>query len=448
MTLEGLYQAQETRRDGILLAEDYKGMEAAVSEAANAAMAHLGEGGRKALEALVAGLVADVAPDPITAEPMPVVVALDRDAFVKGKPDRAALVNHFVDARLLTLEGGARVRPTHDALLRIWPGAATLVKEMGPLIRARHALAPLAQSWAEAPATDKPKYLQISVPLLAAGQQLEARFGEDLGDPLRPFVAAAEKAEAAERALAARRRRRVLGVTLAALAVMTVLAGAAAWQWREAAAQRAAAERNLALATDAANSLVFDLAQKLRDVSGIPASLIRSILDRAGDLQEKLLGAGQSSPDLLRSQAAAFGETSTTLLTLGDTKGALEAAQKAAGIFETLLKRQSDSADYQRDLSVSYDKVGDVKTAQGDLTGALKAYEDSLAIRDRLAKSDPGNASWQRDLSVSLNNIGDVKTAQGDLTGALKAYQDKPRGPAGEIRSRQRRLAARSFGVV
>ena len=46
----------------------------------------------------------------------------------------------------MTLEGGARVRPTHDALLRIWPEAAKLVKEMGPLIRARHALAPLAQA--------------------------------------------------------------------------------------------------------------------------------------------------------------------------------------------------------------------------------------------------------------------------------------------------------------
>ncbi len=331
-------------------------MAAAVSEAANAAMAHLGAGGRKALEALVAGLVADVAPDPITAEPTPVVVALDRDRFVKGKPDRAALIDAFVEARLLTLEGGARVRPTHDALLRIWPEAATLVKEMGPLIRARHALAPLAQAWAEAAPGEKPKRLEIPAPLLASGQQLEARFGDDLGAPLRAFIAEAEKAEAAERARESRRRRTIFGATVAALIVMTVLAGAAAWQWREAAAQKAAAERNLALATEAANSLVFDLAQKFRDVSGVPASLIKSILDRASDLQEKLLGGDQSSPDLLRSRAAALDETSTTLLTIGDTKGALGAAQKAADIFESLLKQQPDSTDYQRDLSVSYDR--------------------------------------------------------------------------------------------
>ncbi len=466
MTLEGLYKAEETRGDGVLRAEDFKGMAAAVTEAANAAVAPLGDEGRKALEALVAGLVADLAPDPVTGEPAPVVVALDRDAFVKGKPDREALVSAFVEARLLTIEGAARVRPTHDALLRIWPEAAALVKEMGPLIRARRALAPLAQAWAEAAPGDKAKHLEMSAPLLAAGQQLEARFGDDLGAPLQPFIAEAEKAEAAERAQAARRRRNIFGATLAALAVMTSLAGAAVWQWRdavaqkaaaveakndadaqktialdakneaiaqkaaanqaknEALAQKAAAERDLALATDAADSLVFDLAQKFRDVSGVPVSLIKSLLDRAGDLQEKLLGGGQSSPGLLRSQAAALDETSVTLLTIGDTKGALDAAQKSAGVFEMLLKQDPDSPDYQRDLSVSYEKIGDVKRAQGDLAGALIAYQDSLAIAERLAKSDLGNAGWQRDLSVSYEKIGDVKRAQGDLAGALIAYQD------------------------
>ncbi len=347
MTLEGLYKAQETRGDGVLRAEDYKGMAAAVTEAANAAMAHLGEGGRKALEALVAGLVSDLAPDPVTGEPAPVVVALDRDAFFEGKPDREALVNAFVEARLLTVEGGARVRPTHDALLRIWPEAAALVKEMGPLIRARHALAPLAQAWAEAAPAEKPKHLQISAPLLAAGQQLEARFGDDLGAPLRPFIAEAEKAEAAERAREKRRTRIIVAASVIVAVAMALLAAWANSQRNEAVAQRAeavaakneadrqkaAAERNLSLATDAANSLVFDLAQKFRDVSGVPVSLVRSVLDRATDLQQKLLGGGQSSPDLLRSQAAALSETSATLLTIGDTKGALGGGAKGGGHF-------------------------------------------------------------------------------------------------------------------
>ena len=90
-----------------------------------------------------------------------------------------------------------------------------------------------------------------------------------------------------------------------------------------------------------------------------------------------------------------------------------------------------------------------MQEAQGDLAGALKSYRGGLAVIDRLAKSDPGNAGWQRELTVSYNRIGDVQMAQNDLAGALKSYREaSPSLPAGKIRSRQRRLAARSRGVV
>ena len=95
-------------------------------------------------------------------------------------------------------------------------------------------------------------------------------------------------------------------------------------------------------------------------------------------------------------------------------------------------------------------KIGDVQAAQGDLAGALQSYRDSFAIRERLAKSDPGNAGWQRDLAAAYEKIGDVQVAQGDLAGALKSYRDGLAiiEPAGEIRSRQCRLAARSSRSV
>jgi tetratricopeptide (TPR) repeat protein len=439
MTLERLYKAREARGDGTLRAEDYNGMAAAVTETADDAMEHLGAGGRDALDALVAGLVVDVASDPVTGEPLPVVVALDRDAFVTGKPDRAALVDAFVEARLLTLEGGARLRPTHDALLRIWPDAAKRVAEMAGLIRARHALAPLARGWADATTSEKPGHLQLSAPLLASGQQLEDRFGEDLGEPLRSFIAEALRAGAAERTRETRRRRLIFGATVAALALMTVLAGAAVWQWRDAVAQKAAvdqarteavaqktaAEHNLALATDAANSLVFDIAQKFRDVSGVPTSLIKSVLDHTRDLQDKLLSGGQSNPDLLRSEAAALLETSDTLLTLGDTKGALDAARKASGVGDQLVRQNPDSADYQIVLSVADEKMGSVEMAQGQLAQALESYQAEFAILDRLAKSNPANADWQSRLSASYGDLGEVEVAQGKLERALGSYREQ-----------------------
>ena len=157
---------------------------------------------------------------------------------------------------------------------------------------------------------------------------------------------------------------------------------------------------------------------------GIPASLIKDILDRARALQEQLIKSGQVTPELKRSEAAALLETATSLLAIADTAGALAAAEQARQIMADLVASNPESTDFQRELSVAYDNIGDVQVAQGDLAGALKSYRDGLAIAERLAQSDPGNASWRRDLSVSYNKVGDVQVEQGDLAGALKSYRD------------------------
>ena len=75
----------------------------------------------------------------------------------------------------------------------------------------------------------------------------------------------------------------------------------------------------------------------------MPAATIKDILDRARQLQEQLLEGNEPSPELRRSQAAALTETSMTLLTLGDTQGALAAAQEARDILQALLAQQPDS---------------------------------------------------------------------------------------------------------
>jgi tetratricopeptide (TPR) repeat protein len=459
MTLSRLYAAETARGDGLLRFADYRGMDAAVTETANEALDALSDEARAELPSLVAGLVADVSADPVSGAPTPVIAALDRKTFEAQSPARQALVEAFVAKRLLTAEGDGiseRVRPVHEALLRIWPQAVAIVAEAGNLIRVRHTLGPIVRAWEEA-RQDKAHHLDISPALLGGAQLLVARFGADLPTGMRDFVAASSAAaQARERrgreeqerrlrdaqalATANRRTARRTGAGLAAAIVLVVLAG---WQWRTAQAQRDLAEsqreraetalkdaqtqrdraeRTLALATSTANSLVFDLAKKFRDVVGVPAATIKDILDRARQLQDQLLGAGESSPELLRSQAEALIESTITLLTLGDTQGALATARQAREIFQALLAKQPASTDFQRELSVSDEMVGDVEVAQGHLPDALESYSASLAIRDQLAKSDSGNAFWQHDLAVSYNKVGDVEAAQGQLPEALKSY--------------------------
>jgi tetratricopeptide (TPR) repeat protein len=230
----------------------------------------------------------------------------------------------------------------------------------------------------------------------------------------------------------ATRRRNILTGSLAAgLVVALVLAGIAYWQRSIAVEQRQIAEQQrkraedtLAAATKTANSLVFDLAHRFRDATGVPAKLIKDILDRARALQDQLITSGQVTPELRNSQASALVEIAESLLAIGDTKGALAAAEQARQILTDLLAGNPSNIDYQGDLSVSCDKVGDARVAQGDLAGALKSYRDGLAIRQRLAQSDPGNARWQLALSLSYSMIGDVQVDQGDFAGALKSYGD------------------------
>ncbi len=255
VSLARLYSAEAARGDGLLRFADYSGMDEAVTQTASEALAAVDGAARAELPALVAGLVSDVTTDKRTGAPVPVVAALDREAFEAANPARAALVAAFVAKRLLTAEGGARplVRPVHEALLRIWPQAVAILAETASLIRVRHTLAPLVRAWAEAETKDA--HLELSPALLDGAQALLARFGADLPAETQAFIAQATAADAARRdrerlvqerrvrdaeALAAARRRvaRRTQFGFAAALMLAVLAG---WQWIEARQQRDAA---------------------------------------------------------------------------------------------------------------------------------------------------------------------------------------------------------------
>jgi tetratricopeptide (TPR) repeat protein len=235
-------------------------------------------------------------------------------------------------------------------------------------------------------------------------------------DQTKAFVAASRRG-------ATWRRDFLTGSLAAGLVVALAFAGLAYWQQQVANKQRQRADETLAAATKTANSLVFDLADRFQFTMGIPATLIKEVLDRAHALQEQLIKSGQVTPELKRSEAAALDKTVDTLLAIGDTTAALSAAEQARQIDAELLAANPNSTDYQRLLSGSYEKVGDVQVAQGHLPEALTSYQADLTIMERLAKSDPGNADWQSVLSISYEKVGNVQVAQGNLPDALASQQ-------------------------
>jgi tetratricopeptide (TPR) repeat protein len=226
-----------------------------------------------------------------------------------------------------------------------------------------------------------------------------------------------------------RQQRRALTLAWSAAASLLLLAGAAGVAGilayraqQDAIAQRNRAEQTLAAATNTANSLIFDLAQGFRD-RGVPAALVKDILDRAGALQQQLTSSGQTTPELARSEAAALVETVTTLLAIGDTDGALASAKRANDITQRLVSIDPANTIWQRDLAINESKIGDVLLRQGKLDEALAAYRNGLAIQERLARNR-SNAQWQRDLSSSDSKIGIVLMREGRLDEALAVFRD------------------------
>jgi tetratricopeptide (TPR) repeat protein len=326
------------------------------------------------------------------------------------------------EARLITLSQepgiGVTFEVAHETLIRRWDRLRGWLHEGRDDQRFLHRAREAAECWAQNKGS-----LWRSFELEQL-REFAQRVQQDITLGLACFLDASLAADAAGRNAERRRQRNTLVATASGLVMALILAGIAGWQWQNAETQRSRAERSLVLATDTANSLVFDLAQQFRNVAGVPAATVKDILDRALRLQDQLLGGGETSPVLRRSEAEALIETSNTLLTLGDTQGALATATQARDIFRDLAASRADAADFQRELSITDERIGDVLVIQGQLDAALAAYRDSFGLRKRLALEDPRNNKWQRDLSVSDNKIGDVLVAKGQLDDALAAYED------------------------
>lgn len=330
-------------------------------------------------------------------------------------PREAALVEALLGARILIARQDVSGRPTlrlaHDAVLTSWPKAAAAAQASRDFYRVRAEVEDAEHRWREY-GEPKDRLIQRGVPL-AEAEKLVADFAGELPDGLVAYVNAS-------RNQARLRQRLVAGAAVFFFVLAVAATGAGLWAYRE--QQRA--EATLAAATATANKLVFDLAQRFRNTVGVPAALIKDILDRARALQDELTKSGQVSADLNYSKSVALTEMADSLLTIGDTAGAFSAAQQARQIDADLVARTPNDPASQRALAVAEEKVGDVQVALGDLSDALKSYQDDLAISRRLTQTWPDSTIFQRDLGVAYDKVGNVQMEQGQLTSAQKSYED------------------------
>jgi tetratricopeptide (TPR) repeat protein len=213
------------------------------------------------------------------------------------------------------------------------------------------------------------------------------------------------------------------------LAVVAAVAGILAYRAQlEAVAQRNRAEQTLAAATQTANGMVFNLAQRFKFAVGIPVALVKDILDRAVALQQQLTKSGQTTPALRESEADALNEISFALARIGETTDAYAAADRARQLYADLVQADPGSARRRNGLAISYSRLGNALMRQSKYADALAAYEQDRDLTQQLVAADPANAEWQDNLSTANEKIGDALTQQGrmepaKLASALDAYQ-------------------------
>ncbi len=371
-----------------------------------------------------------------------------RVARLSEIPEEARpLVGYLIAARLLSTDvapetGERTVEPAHEALLRQWGLLQGWLEEDFAALTTLAGIQRAARDWA-ANAKDE-AWLAHTAGRLEDAEGVARRddFVGLLEATDRDYLAAARAADDARRnheleearQLAAAQKkvaqRTRLGLIAASL-LLVAAAGAAVFGFQKAdearqqaavaQAQTARAQRAVTAATDAGNTLVVDLARKFRNTRGVPASLVKSILDPAIALQNKLIDAGERDVRLYASQSAALNEAVGALLTVGDTQGALAAAEKSTAIMRMVLEQASSKAFWKAGLAESLVNVGDVKLQAGDRIGARAAYEESLALRRDLA-ADDGGVLARRALSESLDRVGNMALAANDFAHAIDLY--------------------------
>jgi len=245
------------RRDpkGVLTFEAYEtlgGLEGALARRAEEVFQSLPEEVQASLPDLLRLLVAAGRneTEPATARRAPL------EAAAAG-PARAALVDAFVDARLLVADrddSGATLRFAHEALLRRWPRLAAWLEDDREFLRVSGRIAEAERRWREEGRAAE--FLLPEGKPLSEAVDLLAKRRNDLAASAVEYVEASFAVADARRHAAAteqRRRLRRSRVAAAAFAVVAALAGAAGWyglsERREAQAQREVADVRAAEAT-------------------------------------------------------------------------------------------------------------------------------------------------------------------------------------------------------
>ena len=218
--------------------------------------------------------------------------------------------------------------------------------------------------------------------------------------------------------------RHKIGVAATTLVVILLVAALliAVHEAKVAREQRVRAERRFNDVRQLANSLIFEIHDKIQDLPG--STEVRKLLvERALSYLDSLAQEPGSEPSLRRELAAAYvkvGDVQGTRFggNLGDTQGALESYQKALTIREELLKANPSSVEEALGVAITQRYVAGAAGFRG-APDALEKAEGALASAERVLQAAPGNATAFAEVNIDHEVAASMTDARGDYQQAL-----------------------------
>jgi serine/threonine protein kinase len=217
----------------------------------------------------------------------------------------------------------------------------------------------------------------------------------------------------------------------AALSVAIALVAGMAVALREARIaddERIVAERRFNDVRKLANTLLFEVHDSIRNLSGATEAR-RLILQRAQEYLDRLAGASRTDPGLLRELATAYQRLANVQgnkldANLGNTAKALENHRKAIELRRTALALDPGNQDLRRELAEGYTNLAPILSNAGDKKGARELQEEALLILEKLSVSNPDDLRVQLALGVGYERTGSFLVSNNnDLEGAREAYE-------------------------
>lgn len=334
-------------------------------------------------------------------------------------PASERLVKALVDARILLSSGSeqnASIRLAHQRVLENWKRARDIVAANAEFYRIRDDVEALRRRW-EKSSKQRDLLIPKGVPL-AEAESIAKRYPDELGAPTLGFIAASGK-----RARLKQRLTAATAVVFAILAIAATVLGEMARQAQQrATAEAERAEKNFAVALDSVRTMVFQVAQKLRQIPGVQPETLNNVLEGVRTTIEQLSAEAPENFTLLDSRAAMLDEYTTRNIAAGNYEAARGTAQESLSIARRLAKADESNPDWRFGLWVSLIKLGIVQLGLGETEGALASFEEAHEIIEKFVEGEPQNTRYQNNLASTLANIGDAKSQAKDYAAALSFY--------------------------